>query len=210
VGYIPIDFRGDLDATGRVALGLTYDNKDSVDTMVHEIGHNHGRYHAPCVPPGSSIEGVDANFPHQNAELGVYGYDLRTDRLIAPEHPDIMAYCADPWFSDYTYNALIDAVVEVNQVQFTRSVDPDLVGGFSVLLVDPRKGARWGHPIQGPASPSGQAEPATIFAADGSVVTTVDLYRTAIAELDGFSIQIPAPEPGWHSVDVSGVGIVTF
>lgn len=210
VGYIPIGFTGALEAIGRVALGLAYDDKDSVDTMLHEVGHNHGRYHAPCVPPGSSIDGVDPDYPHQGAQLGVYGYDLRSDSLIAPEQPDIMAYCQDPWFSDYTYNALIDAVLEVNEVQFTRWVDPEIVGSFSVLLVDPRRGVRWGHPITGPARPAGQVESATILALDGSVVATVDVYRTAIAELDGFSIQIPEPQPGWHSVDITGVGVVAF
>lgn len=210
VGYVPIGFGGNLDESGRVALGLAFGDVSSVDTMLHEVGHNHGRLHAPCVPQGASIADVDPEYPHQNAELGRFGYDVRRDELIEPDRPDIMAYCNDPWFSDYTYGGLIDAVIEVNQVQQTRIVDPSLLGGFWVLLVDAAGGTRFGHPIQGPAMPAGQPEPAEILAENGSVLGVLDVYRTAVSDIDSFSIQIPEPQPGWAAVVISGVGIVEF
>ncbi len=48
-----IGFVADLNTPGyRVAMGVAYADSVSGETMAHEIGHNHGRNHAPCVPPG--------------------------------------------------------------------------------------------------------------------------------------------------------------
>ena len=35
-------------AQGRVSIGLGFTGDESVNTMVHEVGHAHGREHAPC------------------------------------------------------------------------------------------------------------------------------------------------------------------
>lgn len=98
----------------RGSIGLGYVDKyaETDVTFVHEIGHAHGRNHAPCGGP----DGVDRNFPYDNGGIGVWGYDATTNTLLNPEGKsrDMMGYCENAWVSDYTYNALYDRVSYVN------------------------------------------------------------------------------------------------
>jgi hypothetical protein len=208
IGYVP-NGGGQFQQSGRVSLGLAYGDEESLRTMLHEVGHNHGRNHAPCVPPGSSIAGVDQNFPYDNAALGVYGYDFRSDSLISPDRPDIMAYCNDPWFSDYTYAGLLSTVRNVNQTQQSLIVDPERVGEFWVLLVESGT-LRWLPPRPGTVTAGGVAVPAQVLDATGAVVADVKVYRNDMADIAAFSMDVPAPEAHWHVLEVLGLGRVAF
>lgn len=73
------------------------------NVLAHELGHNLARPHSPCGGPA----GVDVNYPYPNADIGVFGYNVRLDALIAPTAKDIMAYCDDEWISDYTYERML-------------------------------------------------------------------------------------------------------
>lgn len=100
----------------RGSIGLGWGGSagdDTVETAVHELGHAHGRDHAPCMLFGQPS---DPRYPHPGAEIGVWGYDLVGKRLIDPsgDERDMMGYCKPLWISDYTYNALIDRVAAVN------------------------------------------------------------------------------------------------
>ena len=55
-------------------------------------------------------------YPHQNATLGSWGFDLLERTLIDPagKHRDVMGYCNPSWISDYTYNGLFDRIAFVN------------------------------------------------------------------------------------------------
>lgn len=77
---------------------------DAAETVAHELGHNLGRFHAPCGGAG----GADPGYPYQLGLIGVYGMDVETGELKAPiEHTDIMGYCdARFWISDYNYTGL--------------------------------------------------------------------------------------------------------
>lgn len=84
---------------------------ESMGVVIHELGHNHGRDHAPCGGP----DGTDPAFPYPGATLGVHGYDIAKDTLIFPdvvdgatgEQPtDFMGYCFNQWWSDYSWRAL--------------------------------------------------------------------------------------------------------
>jgi hypothetical protein len=74
LGYVA----GPGDASFRAAIGLGW-QEVSEATMAHEIGHNHGRNHAPCGTSG------DPAYPHPDAQLGVWGYDLVHGTLFAPD-----------------------------------------------------------------------------------------------------------------------------
>jgi hypothetical protein len=84
------------DTTGRIAA--------------HELGHNHGRYHAPCGTPGSPLQ----PFPYTNASIGSqnYGFDGGRGRVMSPFTPDVakdlMSYCSPQWLSDFTYRGIYD------------------------------------------------------------------------------------------------------
>ena len=92
--------------------GFGPEHIDASETHAHEVGHNHGRFHAP----GCSAAGVDPSFPYvydwkgyivNNAHQN-YGFDIN-DLTIYPytAYYDVMSYCTPYWISDYTYEALL-------------------------------------------------------------------------------------------------------
>ncbi len=73
---------------------------DRESTFAHELGHNMRLRHAPC----GSAPGPDPSYPYDDGETGVWGYDLRRNRLINPEqYRDLMGYCSPDWVSDYHF-----------------------------------------------------------------------------------------------------------
>lgn len=85
---------------------LGYDRlPEAAQTFAHELGHNFGRYHAPCGNPA----GVDAAFPTPDARLDSYGWDVATGQVRAPgDHYDLMSYCGPEWITHYTYRGIMD------------------------------------------------------------------------------------------------------
>jgi hypothetical protein len=206
IGFVP-QGSNTQQASQRAALGLAFADAASAETMAHEVGHNHGRNHAPCVQ-GGSISGVDAGYPNSNGAIGVYGWDLRTQRLIAPDRTDIMGYCNNKWISDYTYDGLLNRVALVNGATNVL-ISEESLHPWRVLLLDSR-GARWGVPIDEPSLPAGEPEPAEVLDAAGQVIDAVDVYRTQVSDIEAFSIQVPVPEAGWSKIRIAGAGSVGF
>jgi len=206
VGYV-----GNPQAGGaqRVSMGLAYADVQSAFTMLHEVGHNHGRNHAPCAP-GGQIDGVDPNFPQANGSVGVYGYDALGDQLLPPEFTDLMGYCNNQWLSAYTYGGLLNAVLTVNQVQASVFADPERIGDWRVLLVEAARGARWGASVEQASEASGEQEPALVFDAAGALIEEVTVYRTEVGDINAASIQVPEPKPGWRSIQVTGAPPIAF
>ncbi len=97
------------DNYSRASIGLGYADPDSIVTALHEVGHNHGRQHAPC-----DVQDADPEYPHKGGVDGVWGYNLLTKQLFPPTTTDIMGYCLDVWISDYTYKALFDRIKLLN------------------------------------------------------------------------------------------------
>jgi hypothetical protein len=193
-------------------MGVAYSDQNSAFTMLHEIGHNHGRPHAPCVPNGLSIADVDQQYPYQGGVIGVPGYIAASDQLIgADQATDVMGYCRNQWLSDYTYRNLLDTVLQVNgQAQTAEAVSPERIGSWRVALLDVLKGTRWGIPVPGPAEAVGVEEPAQVLDAAGGVIQTVSVYRTQISELTGYSVQVPEPQPGWHAIAITGAAPLVY
>ena len=68
-------------------------------TSLHEVGHTHGRRHAPC-----DAGNVDPEFPYADGAIGVWGYDLVSRVLHSPTSvTDFMGYCDPSWMSDYSF-----------------------------------------------------------------------------------------------------------
>lgn len=93
---------GPSDAWAHAAIGIGFTGDRSVETAVHELGHNHGRQHAPC----GGASGVDGNYPYGGAVIGTQGYNLLSGTLYPSTHFDMMSYCGPAWISDYTYTEL--------------------------------------------------------------------------------------------------------
>jgi hypothetical protein len=90
-----------------------------VDTTSHELGHNHGRQHAPNCDAG----GPDTRYPYPNGALGVNGWSL-SDRAWknARQLFDIMGYCNGTWVSDYTFRGFEARVRAVSAMVTTQAL----------------------------------------------------------------------------------------
>jgi hypothetical protein len=204
IGYV-----GDERFSGtRAAIGLAFADESSAEIMAHEVGHNHGRNHAPCAP-GGFIDGVDGQFPHDGAALGVWGYDRRSRELYPPdESTDIMGYCDQQWVSDYTYRGFIDRIAALNG-QPLRVVAPERIDAWQVMLVD-GEGPRWSLPFKKVGEAYGEAELAEVLGADGTALEYVTVYRTEISDGGGSIILVPPPAADWHFIAVQGVPPLSF
>lgn len=76
------------------------------EVLAHEIGHNFGRFHAPCGGP-ALVDPAWPNSTHPGARTSAYGYDIFSGTLKPPTQFDFMSYCDPAWISDYNYTALL-------------------------------------------------------------------------------------------------------
>ena len=95
----------------RVGTGLGFGGDRWTWTLVHELGHMHGRGHAPC---DVSFFSRDRNYPYSGGDVGVWGWDSRSGTIYGPEGAaDYMGYCDEQWSSDYTYGGIYDRMSAV-------------------------------------------------------------------------------------------------
>jgi hypothetical protein len=189
--------------SGRTAVGVDFADSESTLTMAHEVGHNHGRLHAPCSPKGLTMSGVDSKYPYPGGLLGSWGWDGRSQTLFDPaKATDIMGYCSNQWMSDYTYGGITTRVAVVNGLTL-HAVPLETLSKWRVLLVDDR-GPRWGVPIENEVAPEGEPETATIYDNTGAPLTSVTVYRTEIGDISASMVWVPEPKPDWYAVEVTG------
>ena len=100
------------DTAHRVSVGVLFPTSESIDTVPHELGHGHGRDHAPCGRAG----GVDAHYPYPGGLTGTWGYSVVTKTLQPPSLFDQMSYCNPAWQSDYTYRGLFERLSAVARI----------------------------------------------------------------------------------------------
>ena len=172
----------------RVSMGLGFSGEGSAGTMVHEIGHAHGREHAPC--------GVDdpGYFPHSGAGLGVQGYDLRAGALKnVGDYTDFMGYCDPTWVSDYTYNWLFDRISEVNgNAEYI--APPGFQPEWTAVRIDEEGVAHRGteHTLMLP--PQGAKEEVVFLDAGGGELERVQGSFHGYSHLAGGRLLIPTPD----------------
>lgn len=96
------------DTWARSSIGIGFPGPTTAETLVHEVGHAHGRDHAPC---GLGGQASDPGYPYAGASIGSEGYDIVNDKVISIDgHTDIMGYCKPIWTSDYTFTALWERI----------------------------------------------------------------------------------------------------
>lgn len=102
-GIAGLGYVGTPTSTNRASIGWDRPNSRA-NVLAHEVGHNFGRWHAPCGNPS----GIDASYPHANGRIGFWGLDL-TDMSLKPPTTwnDLMGYCNNNWISDYNWNAVV-------------------------------------------------------------------------------------------------------
>ncbi len=110
----------------RAGIGLGFTGEGVTMTAVHEIGHEHGRNHAPC----GTNQGLDLAFPTQGAILDAWGFDLIARTLVAKDtNKDFMSYCGPAWITAYTYSALLSRLQTVNAAAMASRVSGARGGG---------------------------------------------------------------------------------
>jgi hypothetical protein len=195
-GYV---VQGAGDGDFRVGSGIGFSGDDSAWTLVHELGHEAGRMHAPC-----SAGNTDPNFPYADGSIGVWGLDDRSGAYLSPsENADFMSYCNPNWTSDYTYSAIFDRQLAVHGAAPRALERPQ---GYRFLALD-AGGLRWRRPVTLSRAPTGDGAtwPATWLDARGRVLRTDAVARLALGEAEAVEYALPLPPAGARSVRVAGL-----
>lgn len=188
---------GDTWTAASVGLGFTGDM--SIGTATHEVGHGHGRNHAPCQPGGGTINGRDTSYPYTGAQLGVWALDIESKVMVNPtKNTDFMGYCSPTFISDYNYDALATRMAYVYGAAYEHRGPAQNV---KLLAVD---GA-------GKLTPAGEvftAEPAygdartvSLVLADGRATTAIGAFYP-YDHLPGGLLVVPVGTSVVRSVEV--------
>jgi hypothetical protein len=189
----------------QVGLGVGFSGQVAADTLSHELGHQHGRSHAPC---GTS-SGLDRRYPYENGVIGGWGFDFRTMQLQSPSRKDFMGYCSPHWISDYSFSALAERRALVS-TSFERPASPIAARRFRALLVEGSGRSVWGRPLYQAEVPTGTPETARVLDSAGRVLAEVTVYRTVYGDGPGASLLVPPAEPGWAAIDVAGATPLSY
>ena len=191
--------RNALDAGRRGSIGLGFSGFDAAETFVHEVGHAHGRYHAPCGGAG----GPDRKYPYLEGDIGVAGWDIRTGNFLLSKGrnsaKDFMGYCAPIWVSDYTWSALFERITAIADVVDGSSLEVKPMREYRLLRVQDEAPPRWigARRVRGAVS-------------DDLVQVTIggqpaNVARTELDHLPGHVLYVPTSWSG-RSLAVPGVG----
>jgi len=198
--YVPED---PTDGELRVGSGVGFTGDDSGWTMIHEVGHTHGRFHAPC-----DVDGWDADYPYTNGDVGVWGYDARDGSLVAPNigFSDFMGYCNDQWVSDYTYAAIFERIIEQRGGTVIRREIPWLA---RAVTIDPQSGIAVAEPVRfWKHRPSGPSAMVTFLDPLGRVIGMGDATRLTRSHETDQRWVIGDPPGRAVRARIAGVGVV--
>jgi hypothetical protein len=175
----------------RAGVGVGYPGLVTAESLAHELGHAHGRPHAPCGP----VNQPDPSYPYAGADDGGWGLDGRgAGKLEPPDSKDLMSYCSPRWISDYTFQALARRSAEVNGGLARPLVAANgPVSRWRILLVDRAGQARWG--LEAAGAPPGEPVSAEELDDAGGVRGALQVWRAPLAEGDETAYWVPMPSP---------------
>lgn len=185
----------------QAGIGLGYTGSTHTDTAVHEIGHTHGRQHSPC----GGAAGADPAYPHPDAALGTWGYDLVSKKLIDPEvGKDVMGYCLPMWTSDYTYKAFFERLKLVNKAKVY--TPPELMNRtYNRVRVGMDGSLHWLKPVTMERPPVGHETKSVVVATErGTQTITGEWYP--YDHLDGGVLVWPQTESPAKSIQLTHNG----
>jgi hypothetical protein len=203
IGYV--SGTSSTSASTRAACGVAFADEDSAACFGHELGHNHGREHAPC-----DVSPADAAYPYSGGLIGCWGYDNRSGLLQDPSTvTDLMGYCDPRWVSDYTYQALLVHVATVNGAAPLAITAPEAVQQWRVMLVEGTE-SRWGIPFDEPAPPTGTPIDARIYDAANNPIALVTAYLVPMSLKGARTVLVPEPQADWAKIEIDGVPPLAF
>lgn len=195
LGYVPFS-PGGGQWGGLAAIGVGWGGDLSAGTMIHEVGHNHGRLHAPC-----EVSDPDPDYPYGGGSIGVWGYDLLEKSLYNPSrYSDFMGYCENKWVSDYTFDGLAEWIGETNALpdtfkRLSRWRSLKLRSSGEILM---------GEVYDLGVPPGGEPMSITLFDIDGMKLGVETGYFTGYDHLPGGILLFPEPEGDVFFVSVAG------
>ena len=197
---------GPADRSGKVAAGVGFAGARAAETFVHELGHNHGRAHAPC----GGAAGPDLAVPYRGGTIGSWGFDERRRALVRPGAYDFMGYCEPRWVSDYSYAALWERVVAVNAAPDVISLGAPSASGavarHRVLRLGGDAAPGWLDALDLPTVAAGAASLRWLDAG-GAVVGRSVAQVDPLGDSDEAHALVPPPPPGAASVEVRYAGV---
>lgn len=179
----------------RIGAGMGFSGEDSAWTMIHEMGHMHGRLHAPC-----AVSQWDEDYPYSKGGTGTWGWDSRKGTFSDPAISfDLMGYCEPMWISDYTFAGLFERVLAVGSLR-SHHLGPTAAHRF--LHVSRDGTAHWGRDVLAARRVAGNAVVKLI----GAGGTLIGEHRSMAVRQShgGYSVLIPSDPGEVESVEVSG------
>ena len=178
----------------KASIGIGYTGDYSAETLVHEVGHAHGREHAPC-----GVSGTDPQFPYNGAELGSWGYHIETKQWFNPnDYVDFMSYCSPTWTSDYQYYNLFI------RVQENAELARDATIMWQTVRVHGDGDAFFGKSVSGGVEPGGDMVDVELYDASGNLLRTTQGHLFPFSHLSGGTVLIP---PSAVDMDVDSVRV---
>ncbi|MDB4975867.1 MAG: hypothetical protein JWN48_4208 [Myxococcaceae bacterium] len=185
-----------VQTSAQIGLGASFADAQTYETMVHELGHAHGRGHAPCVEAGE-IDGVDPKFPDKGGATGTWGWDSRSNTLMPPTNKDIMGYCEPNWIGAYNYNLNATRSEAVNQRALVANAKSAVLWRHVLLYANGT--ARWGGGSE-TLKPGGDSELADVLDAQGNVIDRTEVVRISLSHTGDQFAYFPTPEPSWSAL----------
>jgi hypothetical protein len=188
------------DDWGRASIGLGFPGEMAVGTAIHEVGHAHGRQHAPC-----GVYDPDPNYPYSGAGIGVWGYDLVSDQLMSPSsYVDFMSYCDPYWISDYTYKAVYARAVTVNGLPPRMITPPGFKRNWRSVSLRSDGSTALGPDVELRMVPGGEERDLELLDAAGDVVDVITSYFNRYSHSTGGLALFPEPPDEVMAVRLPG------
>ena len=199
----------------RASVGIGYPGQET--TMAHELGHAHGRAHAPC----GGAAGPDPDFPYAKGGIGAWGYDISRKELKSPsDGKDMMGYCTPEWVSDYTFNALFTRMTSIARggvmaraERSGGSNEPSVQGSptptkYRMVSVNAKGASRLGATVSLTLPPQGVSQKALSYVGkDGKPLAHAQAHFFPYDHLPG-GIYVFPENADYEAVDIAGVARV--
>jgi hypothetical protein len=185
------------DASVRASVGVGFTGISTAETAAHELGHAHGRWHAPC-----QTSDADPAYPYANGGLGVFGYDINAKKLMSPAtYTDMMGYCDPAWISDYNYAALFDRMQSVTG-GFDIVYAPGTATKYRYVEVGADGSLAWGQEIELTEPPVGELHTLRYEGTDGRALTSATGHFYRYGDLPGGYLLVPEGPSGFRALSV--------
>lgn len=190
----------------RAGVGIGFgDGIRAADAMAHELGHQHGRGHAPC----GTDQGVDSDFPYEGGGVGAWGYDVTNGSFYSPDgRRDLMSYCAPRWISDWTYARLVSRSALINPPATALAV-AEPTRTWRTVLLDAEGRTRWSLPATLAGTPPGRRVDARVVDPVTGTTRAIAAYRTEIPHTGSAVLFVPDGS-GRLRVEIPGAASLAY